>query len=157
MCSVQSWALVNLIKQWHDCRIMWDGNKSSEISQTRATTYQNYILTAKTILTKQAQKLKRAWMSFRDAWKMRGENVATNVSFRIWHQCKVAWLRDYDCGLAIIETKSLTKHNLSDHLSTQEVYKRLSRRKALGQSEGVEQLIESFIRKYREMLSMLWM
>ena len=60
---------------------------------------------------------------------------------------------DKNCGLAIIETEFLTKRNISDHLSNQDVHIRLSRREALGQLEGVERLIEAFISKYSEMLS----
>ena len=60
---------------------------------------------------------------------------------------------DNNCGLAIIEIDFLTKRNISDHLSNQEVYKRLSRREALDQLEGAERLIESFISKYSVMLS----
>jgi hypothetical protein len=66
VCNVQSWTLVNLIKRWHDCGMMQDGNTSSEISQMTVTTYQNYTLTAKRILMKEAKKSKRARMSFRD-------------------------------------------------------------------------------------------
>ena len=52
----------------------------------------------------------------------------------------------------MIKTEFLTHQNISDHLSNPEVYKRLSRREALGQLEGVERLIDSFISKYSEML-----
>ena len=60
---------------------------------------------------------------------------------------------DRYCRLAIIETEFLTERNISDHLSNQDAYKRLSRREALGRVEGVERLIELFIGKYNEMLS----
>ena len=59
---------------------------------------------------------------------------------------------DKNYGLAIIETDFLTKHNISDCLSNQEVYKRLSRREALGQLEGVERLNEPFVSKYIKVL-----
>ena len=60
---------------------------------------------------------------------------------------------DKNCGLAIVETEFLTERGISDHLSNQEVYKRLSKKEAVGQLEGVERLIESFISKYSEELS----
>ena len=60
---------------------------------------------------------------------------------------------DKNCGLAIVETEFLTERGISDHLSNQEVYKRLSKKEAAGQLEGVERLIESFISKYSEELS----
>ena len=56
-------------------------------------------------------------------------------------------------GLAIIETKFLIKRNISNHLRNYEVYKRLSRGEAVGQLEGSERLIESFINKYSKVLS----
>ena len=60
---------------------------------------------------------------------------------------------DKNCGLSIIETESLTERGIEDHLSNQDVYKRLSKGEAIGQLKGVERLIESFISEHCEHLS----
>ena len=60
---------------------------------------------------------------------------------------------DKNCGLAFVETECLTERGITDHLSNEDVYKRLSKREALGQLEGVERLMESFISQHCEGLS----
>ena len=49
---------------------------------------------------------------------------------------------DKNYRLAFIETQCLTKRNISDHLSNEMVYKRLSKGEACGQLDGVERLID---------------
>ena len=60
---------------------------------------------------------------------------------------------DKNCGFAIIETEHLTERGVSEHLGNPTVYKRLTQGEAIGQLQGVERLIESFIssnaRRYR--------
>jgi hypothetical protein len=60
---------------------------------------------------------------------------------------------DKNCGLSIIETEFLTQRGISDHLSNSKVYKRLSKREALGQLEGVERMLQSFVSKHADRLS----
>ena len=39
---------------------------------------------------------------------------------------------DKNCGMAVVETEHLTKRGIADHLSNEDVYKRLSKQEALG-------------------------
>ena len=55
-------------------------------------------------------------------------------------------------GLAIIETKYLTKCGVEEHFSNTAVYKKLSRGATYGQLQGVERLMESFISRHRDHL-----
>ena len=51
---------------------------------------------------------------------------------------------DKNCGLVIAETEYLTEGGVREHLSNENVYKRLSRREAMAQLQGVESLVMSF-------------
>ena len=56
-------------------------------------------------------------------------------------------------GLGIIDTEYLTKRKVEVHLSNSDAYKRLTREQAIGQTNGVGRLIESFFGKWSDDMS----
>ena len=60
---------------------------------------------------------------------------------------------DKNSGLGIIDTEFLTKRGVEIHLNNGDTYKRLTRGEAVGQTEGVSRLIESFISKWSDDMS----
>ena len=60
---------------------------------------------------------------------------------------------DKNCGLAIANTDPVIKQAIAEHLGDSNVYKRLTRGEAHGQLSGVGLLVESFISKWAEDLS----
>ena len=60
---------------------------------------------------------------------------------------------DKGCGQALMDTEVYTERSVSDHLSDSKVYKRLSKREAIGHTRGVARIIEEFIDNHKDALS----
>ena len=60
---------------------------------------------------------------------------------------------DNNCGLVIIETEHLTKRMLTDHLGDVTTCRRLTTKEAFAQLCGFSRLIEYFISKWKDELS----